>query len=136
ELEKVAPAPRLPSGFGPRMLGTTPPASGERLLAFHPIVLGDQVLVCDGSRVLAYNLNDRPDGAEGSEGRPVSPAWRHDPDNGAAIPQATRSVAGIPRYTLTAVGHRIYARMGTLSSSYPRRGFGMGIGEIGSSSIV
>src|SRR5207247_5449184 len=83
-----------------------------------------------------YHLNDRPGDAEGSEARPLSPAWKYDPDNGAAIPQATRTFAGIPRYTLTAVGHRIYARMGILSSSYPmiRRGFA--VGEIGSSSIV
>ena len=57
----------------------------EQLLAFHPIVLGDQVMVCDGSRVLAYNLGDRPSGSDGGEARPVSPAWRHDPENGAPV---------------------------------------------------
>ena len=131
---------RSSSRVPPRCFGD---ASGraERLLAFHPIVLGDQVLVCDGSRVLAYNLNDRPGGPDGSDGRPVSPAWKHDSDNGASAPQASRPDSAIPRYTLTALGHRIYARMGTVSTMFPlgggfggRRGFQMG--EIGTSSIV
>ena len=39
------------------------PVAAGSLLAFHPIVLGDQVLVCDGSKVLAYNLGDRPSGS-------------------------------------------------------------------------
>ena len=138
ELEKVAPL-RSPGSFPSRMSGPATPPASERLLAFHPIVLGDQVLVCDGSRVLAYNLNDRPGGPDGSESRPLIPAWRHDPD-GAAVPQATRNAAAIPRYTLTAVGSRIYARMGFVSTTtYAGRGarFGpMTIGEIGSSSIV
>ena len=54
---------------------SVPTVPGIRKAAILMIVLGDQVLVCDGSRVLAYNLNDRPDGPDGSEGRPVSPAW-------------------------------------------------------------
>ena len=50
--------PRVP--WAPAPVSAAP----ERLLAFHPIVLGDQVIVCDGSRVLAFNLNDRPADAE------------------------------------------------------------------------
>ena len=45
------------------------PPRPESLLAFHPIVLGDQVLVCDGSKVLAYNLSDRPGRRGGRRGR-------------------------------------------------------------------
>ena len=90
----------------------------ERLLAFHPIVLGDQVIVCDGVRVLAYNLNDRPADSDGGLPRPVEPAWKHDPENGAQVPQARFNQVGIPRYTLTAVGNRIYARMGAMSAAF------------------
>src|SRR5262249_100926 len=85
----------------------------EALLAYHPIVLGDQVLIGDGSRVLAYNLGDRPSGSEGGEPRPVTPAWKHDPDGGFGAPQAARPRGAIPRYTLPAFGHRMYARMGS-----------------------
>ena len=109
----------------------------ERLLAFHPIVLGDQVVVCDGSRVLAYSLSDRPGNADGSETRLVTPAWKYDPENGATVPQAPRPLVAIPRYTLTAVGHRIYARMGVISSANPMRfRGGFTISEAGTSSIV
>ncbi len=85
-------------------------ASQERLLGYHPIVLGDQVIVCDGTRVLAYNLSDRPGGRDTGAALTIEPAWKHDPE--AAVPHVYRSSASIPRYTLTAVGHRIFARMG------------------------
>ena len=99
-------------------------------------MLGDQVLVCDGSRVLAYNLGDRPSGSDGGESRPVTPAWKHDPD-GSSIPQAAQPNRAIPRYTLTAVGNRIYARMGSSSvtAMMMRRG-GFGMVDAGVSSIV
>ncbi len=97
---------------------SSPNRGPEQLLAFHPIVLGDQVMICDGSRVLAYNLGDRPSGSEGGEARPVSPAWRHDPENGAPVAPTNRSSGAIPRYTLTAAGNRIFARMGQSSTLY------------------
>ncbi len=46
------------------------PAPPERLLAFHPIVLGDQVIVCDGSQVVAY----QPQRSAGGFGRNGCPA--------------------------------------------------------------
>ena len=75
DLEKVS-VNRIPGfnprgGFGAGAVST--PA--ERLLAFHPIVLGEQVIVCDGARVLAYNLNDRPADSEASALRVVAPVW-------------------------------------------------------------
>jgi outer membrane protein assembly factor BamB/tetratricopeptide (TPR) repeat protein len=114
EIEKVG-AGRA-TQFSPRIGATA--ASPERLLAFHPIVLGDQVIVCDGAQVVAYNLNDRPSNADGGVPRPVEPAWKHPPENGGQIPQARQLYAGIPRYTLTAVGHRIFARLGSMSTSF------------------
>jgi outer membrane protein assembly factor BamB/tetratricopeptide (TPR) repeat protein len=121
ELEKIQPG-RTPPMFGGRLgngAGNQHPQ--ERLLAFHPIILGDQAIVTDGARVLAYNLNDRPTGTEGSLTRSVEPAWKHERDSGGIGPQVVRPSPGIPRYTLTAVGHRIYARLGgTSSTSYSR----------------
>ncbi len=107
-------------------------APQERLLAFHPIVVGDQVIVSDGSRVLAYNLNDRPADAEASAPRVVGPVWKYPPEDDGGIPQARQLNPGIPRYTLTAFGNRIYVRMGGQNAAYLS---GMG-GRGGSSSIV
>jgi len=39
---------------------STAPIPEDRKLAYHPIVLGDQVVICDENTITAYNLNDRP----------------------------------------------------------------------------
>jgi outer membrane protein assembly factor BamB len=119
-LERITSTRTYP--YASRAMAMTPsPSAQDRLLGYHPIVLGDQVVVCDGTRVLAYNLNDRPGGHEGGgTGAAVEPAWKYDPENTG--PQAYRGNPGIPRYTLTAVGTRIYARMG--STAVPTYGMG------------
>ena len=114
-LERITPG-RSGSPYGPRALAMSPgAATQEKLLGYHPIVLGDQVIVCDGTRVLAYNLNDRPGGKEGGAALVIEPAWKHDPET--PVPQAFRVNSGTPRYTLTAVGNRIFARMGVATPS-------------------
>jgi cellulose synthase operon protein C len=121
-------------GFNPRgAFGGGPvTAPQERLLAFHPIVLGEQVIVSDGARILAFNLNDRPPAdTETSALRVVGPVWKYPPDDDGQIPQARHTSPGIPRYTLTAFGNRIYARMWSPSAAYFSGGGGRG-----SSSIV
>jgi outer membrane protein assembly factor BamB len=104
-----------------------------KLLAFHPIVLGDQVIVCDGTQILAYNLNDRPADSDEEGIQPIKHAWRYPPENGTSAPQVTRMFGGIPRYTLTAVGHRIFARIGTTPVAAQTLN---GMAGRGSSSIV
>ncbi len=135
ELEKVWPNRTTVFGTRGGGIGATAGASAsERLLAFHPIVLGDQVIVSDGVRVLAYNLNDRPAESDGSMPRPVEPAWKYDPENGTQMPQARAMQMVIPRYTLTTVDHRIYARMGGMNAAFVP---GMGnVGGRGTSSII
>jgi outer membrane protein assembly factor BamB/tetratricopeptide (TPR) repeat protein len=135
ELEKVS---RNMPGLNTRGFVTAPAqVPAERLLAFHPIVLGDQVIVCDGTRVLAYNLNDRPFEGDATISKLVEPAWKGPADENAAGPQARQMYSSIPRYTLTAYGRRIYARMGaTSNASFPGMGFGGMTGRGGTSSIV
>ena len=99
---------------------TTGPTSAGQKLGYFPIVLGDQVIVCDESRITAYNLSDRPDGPAGAGVGTVKLAWRHSEDEGSG-PQATRITQGLPRFTLTAQGDRIYARMGVNSVAYMGR---------------
>jgi outer membrane protein assembly factor BamB len=117
DLEKVSVA-QVPS-YNPRsfMGGSPVPTASERLLAFHPIVLGDQVIVCDGWRVLAYNLNDRPAEGENSGPKLVIPVWKYPAEDDDKVPHARNSSLGIPRYTLTAFGNRIYARMASHSAA-------------------
>ena len=132
ELEKVTFG--RAQGFNGRGAFGGGPANAprERLLAFHPIVLGEQVIVCDGSRVLAYNLNDRPPAdTESSALRVVAPVWKYPADDDSQIPQARQTSPGIPRYTLTAFGNRIYARLGSYNAAYFS-----GMGARSSSSIV
>ncbi len=123
-LERILPSrPGYPYGF--RGMSSNPALPLDRLLGYYPIVLGDQVIVGDGTRVLAYNLNDRPGNREGGVALAIEPAWKYDPDTTA--PQAYRTSSGIPRYTLTAVGNRVYARMGAATPSpfsNPNRGGG------------
>src|SRR5207248_202078 len=52
EIEKIALNRTMPFGMRGGIGAATASASPERLLAFHPIVLGDQVIICDGTQVL------------------------------------------------------------------------------------
>lgn len=131
-LERImANRPSYPFGGQRAMAMGSSASPQDRLLGYHPIVLGDQVVVSDSSRVLAYNLNDRPGGREGGPPRAIEPVWKHDPDSTAT--QAYR-VTGIPRHTLTVVGNHIYARMGPPAPS-PFGGLNRG-GSAGSSDII
>jgi cellulose synthase operon protein C len=100
------------------------PVPPERLLAYHPIVLGDQVIVCDETEVVAYNLNDRP----ASPSTTIKEVWKHEGDQDASTPQAMRFSSSVPRFTLTVFGDRIYARMG------PTGAPNLGVGRTGGAS--
>ncbi len=96
------------NGFGAPMAG-----GGERRLPFHPIILGDQVLICDGRMVRAYNLNDRS--ADPNGFGPVDVAWLHDQFPASGPPRAAIPASDSPQFTLTAYGDRIFARMENMS---------------------
>jgi len=122
ELEAYNPN-TLSRGMGVRAMGMSSfRIPDDRLLAYHPIVLGDQVVVCDSNRILAYDLNDRPTGPPGSSAGAHREAWKHDETQERSGPIAALPVTTLPRYTLTAFGDRIYARMGPTGPVH----FGMG----------
>lgn len=94
-------------GMMPRNLPVNPNRNqGQPLLAYHPIVVGDQVIVCNDRRVMAFNLNEsaRPDGSVGL-------LWRQEFEV-AGRPQGAMIASAAPRMTLTARSGRIFARMG------------------------
>lgn len=107
ELETAAPS-RFVSRAQPFANRASPPIPPERLLAYHPIILGDQVIIANDRRVVAYNLGDRPASESLSSVRMV---WQHEHEPGS-VPSATRPSSTVPRFTLTAQGDRIFARMG------------------------
>ncbi len=85
-------------------------APAERMLGYHPIVIGDQVIVADEKSVFAYNLSDRP-----GDGNSLKVAWRaKNLTDGGGF--SNRGSQGIARHTLTAVGDRIYVRLGPPNS--------------------
>ncbi|WP_422926064.1 PQQ-binding-like beta-propeller repeat protein [Singulisphaera sp. PoT] len=106
-------------GF-PRPMGMSQPAiPKDRLLMYHPIVLGDQVIVATDNRIQAYNLNARPEGTAVGPSVSVRPVWEAPPE-GQETPTATATMplTTVPRYTLTAFGDRIYARLGPPASQF------------------
>jgi len=79
-----------------------------QLLSYHPLVVGDWLLVCTGEQVLAYDV------------RTGQPAWGDSPIiyPGDAAPSAnrtsySRSALGVPRHTLSVYGNKLFARMGS-----------------------
>ncbi|MBX6311727.1 MAG: PQQ-binding-like beta-propeller repeat protein, partial [Isosphaeraceae bacterium] len=93
----------------------SPNPTPEKLLAYHPIVLGDQVVLCDENRMIAYHLNARPDSEALilSADDPTLLAWDQKLVHSAA--PTARSPQGTPRFTLSASGDRIFARLGSAS---------------------
>lgn len=98
--------------FGQQRQTTEPP------LPYHPIVVGDQVIVSEANRILAYNLADRPsaDSVAGKAGE-VPIAW--DQALPGFEPSAGRNANQPPNYTLTAFEDRIFARLGAVDAKGP-----------------
>ncbi len=130
ELEQINPTRsrgygRMNMGMG-GMGNTGVQPAPEKLLAYHPIVVGDQVMVVNEKQITAYNLNTRP----GDREAPVAPsgavevAWKTTDLVGLSSPP--RPNPGLGRYTLTAFGDRIFARVGPPPSTSPQRAMGMG----------
>ena len=104
------------SGFG---MGPSPPPPPERLLGYHPIVVGDQVIVANERQVIAYNLNTRPGDQPGASPSAVEVVWKTREDLVGGSMTAARGNSVLARHTLSVVGDRIYARLGPPPSAAP-----------------
>jgi outer membrane protein assembly factor BamB len=94
---------------------------GERsdsLLSYHPVVSGDLLLFCNLLQVFAFDL------------RTGKPAWPGDPKKkpgeiyseeipGAPLGRTAMRGLGVPRFTLTVAGGKLYARMGSQVTTRP-----------------
>jgi outer membrane protein assembly factor BamB len=85
------------------------------LLSYHPLIVGELLLVSNEDRVLAYNLRTgKPAWGEsaviypGEDAAPAAPANRG---------FFARGSLGVPRHTLTAHGNKLFARMGSQVTS-------------------
>jgi outer membrane protein assembly factor BamB len=89
----------------------------QRLLSYHPLLVGELVLYNDQGHIFAFNA------------KTGTPAWpRDDPkrlpgeifaDDNAAIAGRTSGRLGVPRFTMTAHRGKLYARMGSQVTSRP-----------------
>lgn len=104
---------RFGGPFGGGLILRNQPTAGSRgqndpILAYHPVIVGDQIAVATENRVVAYNLNEasKPDGT-------VNPLWWQDVDK-AGNNRAGNQVfiSGTPRMTLTAHKNRLFGRLG------------------------
>ncbi len=111
KLDEVVPL-RPTNPFNNRF--SAPSLRPEQLLAYHPIVLGDQVVLCDANRLVAYNLSTRMEGepdAPGAGTPDVPIAWEQSLPSSFGAP-ITRGINDVPSFTVTAYGDRIFARLG------------------------
>jgi outer membrane protein assembly factor BamB len=89
----------------------------QRLLSYHPLVVGDLVLLNNQSQIFAFNANTG------------EPAWAGDPERprgeifadkgGLAAAGRTNIGLGVPRFTMTSCDHKLFARMGSQVTSRP-----------------
>ena len=90
----------------------------QGLLSYHPLVVGDLLLVDNQSQILAFNLyTGKPAWSGGT--KQITPGEIFSDD--AAVMQSARINRGIgvPRFTMTAHGGRLYALLGSQVTSRP-----------------
>ncbi|MFO0960736.1 MAG: PQQ-binding-like beta-propeller repeat protein [Isosphaeraceae bacterium] len=90
--------------------GTVAPPAAEAIAAYHPIVLGEQVIIAGEQMIRAYNLSERPKSAE-------DVLWQYPPQGPRNSMPTARTSSKSARYSLTAAGDRVFARLGASGSS-------------------
>ncbi len=80
-------------------------------LSYHPVVVGNQLFYANEHQVFGFDV---------ASGKPLWAAGRDRPEGEIfrtaqfdRVPTRIQSLLGVPRYTLTVHGHRLFARMGS-----------------------
>lgn len=85
-------------------------------LSYHPVVSGERVFLNDALRIYAWNLETGkpawPANPDTSSGADPTEAVIYPPVPDHRDPPPSRTGIGVPHYTLTLHGGRLYARMG------------------------
>ncbi|MEX0979140.1 MAG: PQQ-binding-like beta-propeller repeat protein, partial [Pirellulales bacterium] len=89
----------------------------QRLMSYHPLVVGNLVLVNNQSQIFAFDLKS---GAPAWPGDPQRPKGEIYADENARLgtTRAHRGL-GVPRFTMTADGNKLFAHMGSQVTSHP-----------------
>lgn len=105
---------RVTSGRGAAPFGSRPNlivgVSADPIAAYHPIVLGEQVVIADDRVVRAYTLSERPRSVD-------DVLWQYPPQGPRTASPTARGNVRSARHSLTAAGDRIFARLGPTGSS-------------------
>ncbi len=89
----------------------------QRLLSYHPVVVGSLLLVCDQSRIYAFNVETgQPAWPVADSKRPPGEIYV---DENAALVARLGGRLGVPRFTMTVSEGKLLARMGSQVTSRP-----------------
>ncbi|MGD9723690.1 MAG: PQQ-binding-like beta-propeller repeat protein [Pirellulales bacterium] len=89
-----------------------------RLLSYHPVVAGDLVLLNNQRQIFAFNIHTgRPAWPSDDETRPAGEIYADKSPLGYSG-RVSRGI-GVPRFTMTVHGGKLFARMGSSITSRP-----------------
>ncbi len=89
----------------------------DGLLSYHPIVVGDMILVSTGRQIFAFNLRTGKPTWPGNPQKQPGEIYREGGPNGS-LERPSRGL-GVPRFTMTACDGRLYARVGSQVTTRP-----------------
>jgi outer membrane protein assembly factor BamB len=104
--------------FSPRRIAENPE---EGLLSYHPVVAGELLLVATATQVLAFNLQTGKPAWPSSPGRPPGEIFAE--ESPAAARNPLSGGLGVPRFTLTVSGGKLFARVGSQVTVRPIESF-------------
>ena len=93
---------------------TRAPITQDNEPSVFPILVGDHVMIADESRVRSFHMNVRLEGSSEDEFNAKIVHWKSEYNPPFSPSAATRASSGqaVPRFTLTASGDRVFARLG------------------------
>ena len=100
----------------------------DGLLSYHPLVVGDMVLVSTGRQIFAFNLHTGKPFWPGSPQKPAGEIYREGGPNGS-LDRPTRGL-GVPRFTMTVYDGRLYTRVGSQVTTHATESTGPPSGRL------